>query len=263
MPVRQTQPPFVRSAIARKRVDKGGAICACAGRNIAYGLRMLLKTWGTAVWRFVRSAPLTYLWLITLLITTIIQHQLTRRELHSVLIHSSTNLHHLGTDPLYVLWFSLFWIDGRYWTPYLVLFTLFLAPAEQWLGQIRWLTVGLTAHVAATYISEGVLYLEIQHHLAPERLVHARDIGVSYFLVGVMAVLAYRITPPWRWGYLAVLILFWGVALIVKPGFTGIGHFSAIFIGLCFYPMARRRDGPLWNPARLWTRRSATPQRAG
>jgi hypothetical protein len=30
-----------------------------------------------------------------------------------------------------------------------------------------------------------------------ERLVHATDIGVSYFLVGVIAVLAYRIPRPW------------------------------------------------------------------
>jgi hypothetical protein len=139
-----------------------------------------MKGWLAAAWRFVRSAPLTYLWLIVLLITTIIQHQLGRRELHYVLVHGSTNLHELATDPLKVLFESLLWIDGRYWTPYLVLFTLFLAPAEQWLGEIRWLTVGLTAHIGATYISEGLLYLAIQHHLAPERLVHARDIGVSY-----------------------------------------------------------------------------------
>jgi hypothetical protein len=211
-----------------------------------------LRGWLTAAWRFVRSAPLTYVWLFVLLVTTVIQHLLSRRDLHHVLIHSSTNLHDLATDPLHVLFYSLLWIDGHYWTPYLVLFTLFLAPAEQWLGQIRWLTVGLTAHVGATYISEGVLYLEIQHHLEPERLVNARDIGVSYFLVGVIAVLAYRIVPPWRWGYLTVLIAVFAVLLIIHANFTAIGHFSAIFIGLLFYPMARARGGPLVNPTKLF-----------
>jgi hypothetical protein len=200
-----------------------------------------VNAWLTAVWRFVSSAPLTYLWLVVLLITTIIQHQLTRRELHTVLVHGSTNIRHLATDPLEVLFSSLLWIDGRYWTPYLVLFTLFLAPAEQWLGQIRWLTVGLSAHIGATYFSEGLLYLAIQHHLEPERLVYARDIGVSYFLVGVIAVLAYHIALPWRWGYLAALIGIFTVALIINLNFTAIGHFSAIFIGLCFYPMVRGR----------------------
>jgi hypothetical protein len=200
-----------------------------------------LKLWLAAILRWVSSAPLTYAWLTVLLITTIIQHHLSRRELHTVLVHGSTNLYHLARDPLEVLFASLLWIDGRYWTPYLVLFTLFLAPAERWLGQLRWLTVGLTAHIGATYISEGLLYLAIQHQLEPEKLVHARDIGVSYFMVGVMAVLAYHIAKPWRWGYLAILILVFTVPLIVHVNFTAIGHFAAIFIGLCFYPMARSR----------------------
>jgi hypothetical protein len=213
-----------------------------------------LRTWLIAVWRYVSSAPLTYGWLTVLLFTTILQHVLPRRRLHILLVHESTNLHQLATDPLHVLFTSLLWIDGKYWTPYLVLLTLFLAPAEQWLGQIRWLTVGLTAHVGATYISEGLLYLAIQHELAPERLVHASDIGVSYFLVGVMGVLTYHIAPPWRWGYLALLVAIFGVLLTIKPDFTAVGHFSAIFIGICFEPMARRRDGPPLNPARAWAR---------
>jgi hypothetical protein len=209
-----------------------------------------MKGWLAAAWRFVSTAPLTYAWLIVLLITTIIQHQLGRRELHTMLVHGSTNLRGLATDPLRVLFESLLWIDGRYWTPYLVLFTLFLAPAERWLGEIRWLTVGFTAHIGATYISEGLLYLEIQHHLAPERLVHARDIGVSYFLVGVIAVLAYHVAPPWRWGYLAILIVLFLGPVTFDPKFTAIGHFAAIFFGLLFYPMARGRGRPV-NPNRL------------
>jgi uncharacterized membrane protein len=201
-----------------------------------------MKGWLAAAWRFVSSAPLTYLWLIVLLVTTMIQRFTARRELHHLLVHDSTNIRHLTTDPLKVLFSSLLWIDGRWWTPYLVLFTLFIAPAERWLGKIRWLTVGLTAHIGATYISEGVLYLQIQYHQAPQKLVHATDIGVSYFMVGLIAVLAYHVARPWRWVYLAVLITVFTVALIIDANFTAIGHFSAIFIGLLFYPMARGRN---------------------
>jgi hypothetical protein len=189
----------------------------------------------------VRSAPLTYAWLAVLLVTTIIQHQAHGRELRDLLIQSSTNIHHLGTDPLYVLITSLFWIDGRYWAPYLVLFSLLLAPAERWLGQIRWLIVGLTAHVAATYISEGLLFLAIHEHLAPARLVHVRDIGVSYFLIGVAAVLAYRIVRPWRWVYLGAAFVYLGAALVNNINFTAIGHVSALVIGLCCYPLTPHR----------------------
>jgi hypothetical protein len=209
------------------------------------------RGWLAAVWRFVRSAPLTYLWLIVLLITTIIQRTASRRHLQFLLVHNSTNIRHLATDPLDALFSSLLWIDGRYWTPYLLLFTLFLAPAEHWLGQIRWITVGLTAHVGATYISEGLLYLEIQYHQAPQKLVHATDIGVSYFMVGLIGVLAYHVATPWRWGYLAVLIAAFAVPLIIDANFTALGHFSAIFIGLLFYPVARSRGGPPVNPAKL------------
>lgn len=199
------------------------------------------KSWPAAVWRYVHSAPLTYGWLAVLLVTTIVQRQTHGRQLHDMLVESSTNIHHLETDPIYVLFTSLFWIDGRYWTPYLVLFTLILAPAERLLGQIRWLTVGLIAHVLATYISEGVLYLAIHDHLAPERLVHVRDVGVSYFLAGVGAVLAYRMVRPWRWLYLAALFGYCGAGLVSNIDFTAIGHMSALLIGLACYPIVRSR----------------------
>ena len=212
---------------------------------------------GLAVWHFVSSAPLTYGWLFVLMITTIIQNELPGRQLHWVLLHRSTNIHELGTDPLGVLFSSLLWIDGKSLEPYLLLFTLFLAPAEHWLGQLRWLTVGLTAHILATYISEGILYYAIEEHYAPERLVYARDIGVSYFLVGVMAVLTYHIGRPWRWGYLGVLFVIFGFPLLTihRHGLncTAIGHFASILIGLCFYPMARERKRPPLNPAKLRT----------
>jgi hypothetical protein len=216
-----------------------------------------LQRMGLAVWRFVSGAPLTYTWLVVLIITTIIQSQLHGRQLHAVLLHRSTNIHALGTDPLGVLFSSLLWIDAKDLEAYLLLFTLFLAPAEHWLGHLRWLTVGLTAHILATYISEGILYYAIEEHQASERLVHARDIGVSYFVVGVMAVLTYHIARPWCWGYLGVLFVIFGFPLLTMHrhglNFTAIGHFAAILIGLCFYPMARERRRPPLNPAKLKT----------
>ncbi|OBI99314.1 rhomboid-like protein [Mycobacterium sp. 1465703.0] len=221
-----------------------------------------------AVWHYVTGAPLTYGWLLVLMITTIIQTHLTGRELHSVLLHRSTNIHGLGSDPLAVLFSSLLWIDGKNFEPYLLLFTLFLAPAEHWLGQLRWLTVGLSSHILATYISEGILYFAIEEHDAPQRLVHARDIGVSYFMVGVMAVLTYHIARPWCWGYLGVLFVIFGFPLLTmgsELNFTAIGHFTSILIGLCFYPMTRRRSqgSRQLSPARLRTALRRTDSREG
>jgi hypothetical protein len=57
-------------------------------------------------------------------------------------------------------------------------------------------------------------------------------------MVGVMAVPTYRIARPWRWGYLAILLLIFGFPLprtdLDDPNFTAIGHFCSLHIGLCF-----------------------------
>ena len=192
------------------------------------------------IWQFVRCAPLTYAWLLVLLYTTTIAHSVNPQRLHRLLVHRSTNLHHLDTDPLKVLVESLFWIDGRHWLPYLVVFTVFLAPAERWLGSLRWAAVGLTAHILATYLSEGWLYLQIQRGASPESMVNVSDIGVSYFVAGVVAVLTYRIALPWRWGYLAVVLATYLVSLVLHPDFTALGHVCAVLIGLCCYPLTLR-----------------------
>jgi len=83
------------------------------------------------VLHFVARAPLTYAWLVVLL-ATLVQHSLSQRLLRALLLSTSTNLHHLASDPIRVLANSLLRIDGRYWWLYVVVFTLFLAPAERW-----------------------------------------------------------------------------------------------------------------------------------
>jgi hypothetical protein len=72
-------------------------------------------------------------------------------------------------------------------------------------------------------------------------LIDARDIGVSYFVVGIVGVLTYHIPPRWRWVYLVGALVVFGVSLAVKRDFTQLGHFSALLIGLACYPLARSR----------------------
>jgi hypothetical protein len=193
------------------------------------------------VWRYVKGAPLTYSWLALLLVTTIIQRSIPEHRLNMLLQKESTNLHHLASDPIRVLIQSLLWIDGKYWWPYLVVFTLFLAPAERWLGHLRWLLVGLVCHIGATYLGEGYLYWRIQESASSPRLIDARDIGVSYFVVGIVGVLTYHIPPRWRRVYLVAALGVFGFSLAVKHDFTQLGHFSALLIGLACYPLAQSR----------------------
>jgi hypothetical protein len=208
----------------------------------------VLRRIGGRIGRFVASAPLTFSWLAVLLLTTLIQHSLTGRQLHELLLRRSTNLHHLATDPIRVLFSSLLWLDGYYWWPYAVVFCLFLAPAERWLGWWRWLVVGLLAHIVATYLGEGFLYLRIQDAVASPRLINARDIGVSYFVVGIAGVLTYRVPRPWRWAYLVAILLTAGVPIVVKLEFTPLGHFTALLVGLACYPLTPRPAKPAEVP---------------
>ncbi|AZG46145.1 rhomboid-like protein [Gordonia insulae] len=228
--------------------------------------RLMPRRAAAATWRFLRSAPITFVWLIVLLITTIIQRSATPHELDVMLGERSTNLHHLSNDPLDVLVTSLFWIDGSYWLPYLVLFCVFHVPAERWLGSLRWLIVGLSAHVIASYLSEGALGLAIRDGMASSSMVNVTDVGVSYFLAAIVGVLTYRIAFPWRWIYLAGILVVYGLPLVSDLTFTGIGHFSSLLIGLAWYPITRGRPGRPWNPwdtVRRLTRRptSATGTR--
>ncbi|HEX5143031.1 MAG TPA: rhomboid-like protein [Mycobacterium sp.] len=207
--------------------------------------------WGTlraSVGHIISSAPLTFSWLMVLLVTSHIQHSLTNEHLHSVLVHRSTNLHHLATDPVKVLVSSLLWIDGAWWWPYLVAFCLFLVPAERWLGSLRWLAVGLLAHIVATYVGEGILYWAISRAQVSPKLINASDVGVSYFVVGIIGVLTYHIARPWRWLYMAGVTVAFGIMLGLDPDFTAIGHFSALLVGLACYPLTVGRHSPPWNP---------------
>ncbi|MFD4546998.1 rhomboid-like protein [Streptomyces sp. NPDC058466] len=199
------------------------------------------------VWRYVRSALGTYVWLAILFVTTVAMHHMSPDFEQDFLRQRSTNIHELSNTPVRVLIASAMWIDGGFWLPYAVLYTVFHAPAERWLGTARWLAVCVAAHVLATLISEGALLLAIQHEVAPRSAVNTLDIGVSYALAGVIAVLTYRIALPWRYAYLVVVLAVYGVPLATGRTFTDLGHFTSVLIGLACYPLVRGR-GKAWNP---------------
>ncbi|NNN34110.1 hypothetical protein HLK59_27855 [Streptomyces sp. S3(2020)] len=195
------------------------------------------------VWRYVRSAPGTYVWLAILFVTTVALHHMSPEFEEEFLRQRSTNIHELSSNPVRVLVSSAMWIDGGHWLPYVLLYSVFHARAERWLGTVRWLAVCVAAHVLATLISEGALLWGIRHGMAPESAVNTLDIGVSYALAGVVAVLAYRIRAPWRLPYVMVVLVVYGVPLVTGRTFTDLGHFTSVLIGLGCYPLVRGRSG--------------------
>ncbi|MEU6096590.1 rhomboid-like protein [Streptomyces sp. NPDC047079] len=190
---------------------------------------------------YVRSAPGTYLWLAVLFVTTVALHHMSPEFEENFLRHRSTNLHELSSNPVRAFITSAMWIDGGRWLPYAALYTVFHAQTERWLGTARWLAVCVAAHVLATLASEGALFQAIRRGLAPLSAADTLDIGVSYALAGVVALLTYRIAAPWRYAYLAVVLLVYAVPLALAPTFTDFGHFVSVLIGLGCYPLTRGR----------------------
>ncbi|MEU4926323.1 rhomboid-like protein [Streptomyces yokosukanensis] len=196
---------------------------------------------------YIRSAPGTYVWLAVLFLTTVALHQMSPEFEHHFLRQRSTNIHELSHNPVRVLVASAMWIDSGNWFPYVVLYTVFHASAEHWLGTARWLAVCALAHILASLISELALLVAIRNGVAPHTAVNTLDIGVSYALAGVIAVLTYRIARPWRYAYLTAVLLVFGLPLAEGPTFTDLGHLLAALIGLACYPLTRGR-GKAWNP---------------
>ncbi|MEU7584621.1 rhomboid-like protein [Streptomyces sp. NPDC041068] len=192
-----------------------------------------------AIRSYVRSAPGTYLWLAALFVTTVAMHHMSPEFEDEFLRQRSTNIHELSRNPVRVLISSAFWIDGSSWLPYAVLYSLFHATAERWLGTWRWLAVAALAHVLATLISEGVLALAIHHGAAPRSSVNTLDVGVSYALAGVVAVLTYWVPKPWRYGYVLIVLAVYGTPLVTGRTFTDLGHFTSVLIGLACFPLTR------------------------
>ncbi|MFJ5232750.1 rhomboid-like protein [Kitasatospora sp. NPDC088391] len=206
---------------------------------------------GRAVGQWVGKSPGTYVWLLLLALTSFVVARADPGTLDFFLQQRSTNIDHLTSDPVRVLLASLIWTEQANFPFYFVLFHVFHVPAERWLGTRRWLTVALTAHVVATFVSEGVVAWGVHRHLLPENMSTTVDVGVSYALAGVEGVLTYALAGVWGTVYGYGLIGFYLVPLLLSHTFTDLGHFCSVLIGLAFRPITRGR--PRWDPWRTVT----------
>src|SRR6476660_6408369 len=119
------------------------------------------------MFRAIRSAPLSFGWLLVLFVTTRIQRSAGRRGSKRIQRKHSTNLRRLNSEPSRVLAASLFWLDGRMWWPYVPMFVGVVAPAERRLRWWRWLLIGVSAHVVAIYTGQSYLRRSIKKRKAP------------------------------------------------------------------------------------------------
>ncbi|MEU5017386.1 rhomboid-like protein [Streptomyces angustmyceticus] len=187
---------------------------------------------------WVRSSPGTHIWLLVIGITSLVIASASE-GLGQFLVHrTSSNIHELNEHPLPSLLISGFWIErpGSF-VLYAVLFELVHANVERWLGSGRWLLTVGGAHIAATLASQELVLLAIEGHRLPRSMTHVVDIGVSYGLAAAAGVLTYRLRPPWRYGYLCGLLVFFAVPLLTGASFTDFGHAIALVMGFAAWPL--------------------------
>jgi len=192
--------------------------------------------------RAIASAPLSFVWLLALFVTTRIQQSVGRRRARRIQRNHSTNLRRLDREPSRVLSTSLFWLADRKWWPYIPIFVGVVSPAERRLRWWRWLLVGLSAHIIGTYVGQSYLRLLIRNGRAPRRLVNARDVGVSYFVLGVTGALSGYVRPPLRFRAQAVATAALVGNAALRPTFAEVGHLTAFLVGLAAVPLAPDRD---------------------
>ncbi|MFE3027411.1 rhomboid-like protein [Nocardia tengchongensis] len=148
-----------------------------------------------------------------------------------LIFSASTNLRNMQKDPIQVLVASAFWTDGGFpWGEILILVTL-MALAERWLGSLRWIVVVAIGHVGATLITVLGIAHKLDKQLIPTRVAFASDVGPSYGISAMLAVLTFRLRGPARWVWAAAVLIWYGYGVWHGRTFTDYGHFFALLIG--------------------------------
>lgn len=204
--------------------------------------RDLWRVWMPKAKAFVRSAPGTYTYLFVLIITTWVLQTSSSKIAEELLLERSTNLHHLIHDPMRVLFGSAFWVSNTAELLFsLLAFSVVATTVERWIGTARTASMFFFGHVGATLVVAFWIWASLNFTVVKSPMTSAKDVGSSYGLAALAALLTYRIPYPQRWFYIGSLVLLVVTMLVVDPSFTNWGHAFALAIGLLSYSFIPKR----------------------
>ena len=188
---------------------------------------------------------------VVLLLAAAITMQLVSVEARTAVVGwSSTNLLNLADHPAGALVASAFVSsEGNELAAWCVLAVIGLAATAWRFGIVRTLIVVGAAHVVATYLSQGILAIQLATHHAEADLVSMSDVGPSYVVVaGLTAGVAFG--PPWGRLFSLAGLVFVGPYLftnLTALDVTAVGHAAsiaaAVLIGYLIHRRRRRVDG--------------------
>src|SRR5690349_17017261 len=182
---------------------------------------------------------------VLLLLAAALTMQLVSVEARTAVVGwSSTNLLNLADHPAGALVASAFvGSTGTELAGWCALAVVGLAATAWRLGLVRTLVVVAGAHVIATYLSQGILAVQLATHHAAADLVSMSDVGPSYVVVaGLAAGIAFG--PAWgRLASVAGLIvaapsLFTNLTAL---DVTAVGHATSIVMALLIGAAVRPR----------------------
>ncbi|WP_030659626.1 rhomboid-like protein [Streptomyces rimosus] len=182
-------------------------------------------------WALVRRLPATTLYVVLLAATAVWLAAQPLHEQKRFIRHSSSNVHHLEVGKWWTLLTSGLVVDG---VPVLLgigAVAAALGRAEWRWGSARGLGVFLFGHVAATLLTQGVVWLMRLAHI-PGALARMQDVGISYGLVATVAcLLALGGKHARRYGLPALAVVL-AVAWTVNQELADAGHLVALGLGV-------------------------------
>lgn len=202
--------------------------------------RPQVRALGRRAWRLVRGSDLAVAYSLVVVAVALVLAALPQRVHDRVVLQSSTNLANLRDHPFSVLLVSAFVVSdvlGLWMVPFLA---LAYAAAQRWLGRGPTVVAALVGHVGATLLVASVLVAGIRHGRLAASVAHEPDVGISYGLACVAALITPRVAASYRPWYVGGLVVFFVGPLLVRPTFTDLGHTCALALGFGLALLAHR-----------------------
>ncbi|WP_324607219.1 rhomboid-like protein [Streptomyces rimosus] len=194
-------------------------------------------------WVPVSRLPATTLYVMVLAVTAAWLAAQPLREQKRFIRHNSSNVHHLEGGEWWTLLTSGLVVDGVPVLLGIAAVAAALGRAEWRWGSARGLGVFLFGHVAATLLTQGVVWLMRLAHV-PGALARMQDVGISYGLVATVAcLLALGGERARRYGLPALAVTL-AVAWTINQELADAGHLVALGLGVLASRTRWFRAGP-------------------
>lgn len=191
--------------------------------------------------RSLRRADVGWAYAAVVVVIAIVVRVLPGTRTQDLVLESSTNLANLRHTPLLVLGASAFVVSPVWGLWILAPLVVAFAAAQRWLGRAATVIVAVLGHVGATLFVAMLLAAGINDGVVDADLARAPDVGVSYGLAAVAGVLAGRVPRRRRPGYALGVLAVAAGSLLLDRDFTGVGHVTAVLLGLALAVLTARR----------------------